>query len=118
DSGPPNSGTAIFATGGGSVSAIGEQTNPVFFFPTLGAAAMALPQNAQNNNASWRGIYHHSSGSSVYEHVIFTGAGNGIVVQHPRPPVLRFSDSHQMMMRNCVLADCPGMAITVLNGST
>ncbi len=118
DSGSPNDGVAILAQNGGSISADASQGDPIFFFATAGPAAMALPQAVPNNDPSWRGIYLDGSGSSVYRNVYFTGAGNGIVVSHPRPPIIRVGDSHDVTIESCVMADCPGMGFAALPGSS
>lgn len=120
DAGPLASGTAILPQSGGRVHATGTHAQPIFFFPTSGAAAMVLPQgmNERNNPFSWRGIYHQNSGSSTYSHVFFTGAGNGEVASHPRPAILRVSGSHSLTVQDCVFADCPGMGMQALNGAS
>jgi hypothetical protein len=118
DPGAPADGTAIVLTGTATVNAAGTRTEPVFFFPTAGPSAMALPQTEHNNFNSWRGIYHHSHGTSTYSHVFITGAGNGLVSVHPRPPILRVQNSHNILMEDSVLADCPGMGTAAPTGAT
>lgn len=118
DSGPVNNGVAINGTGGGRVSAPGTRSEPVFFFPTAGPSAMVLPQNAQNNDPSWRGIYLQDTGSSTFAFTILTGAGNAIVASHPRPPIIRTLNSHNLTMTDCIYADCPGMVTSALSGAS
>lgn len=118
DPGPVNDGVAIVAQSGGVVSALGTRTQPIFFFATAGPPAMALPQTQQNNDSSWRGIYHENSGTSNYSHVFFTGAGNAVVSSHPRPPILRFNGSHGGLFQDCVIADSPGMGTSAISGSS
>ena len=118
DAGPVNDGTAIIPTGGGQISAPGSRAEPIYFFATNGPSAMVLPQNAQNNSPSWRGIYHQGNGNSTYSFVFFTGAGNGIVSSHPRPPIIRAENSHILTFNDCIVADCPGMGTSALGGSS
>ncbi len=118
DPGPAMDGTAIFLTVTATLDASGTRTEPIFFFPTAGPPAMSLPQTVHNNPSSWRGIYHTSHGTSTYRHVFLTGAGNGIVSTHPRPPILRFQNSHSMLMEDCLIADSPGMGIAALSGAS
>ncbi len=81
----------------GSVQAVGTRDNPIFFFSDRGPAAMTLTQTGSASNAEcWRGFFHWGSGTSRYEHVFLTGAGNGVVTGHPRPPVLSFNNSHSL----------------------
>ena len=116
DSGPSGNGTAIIANG--TVSAAGTQEDPIFFFPTVGEPAMVLPQTTQNNPPSWRGFYHSNSGLSTYSYVFVTGAGNGAISGHPRPPVFRFQGSHSLLMTDCVAADSPGKILHTSSSGT
>lgn len=118
DAGPAQNGTAVNAQGGGKVSALASRINPIFFFPTAGTPAMELPQTTPNNNSSWRGIYHQDSATSNYSFVIISGAGNAVVTSHPRPPILRCIGAHNLVMQDCVLADCPGMGTSALTGAS
>lgn len=118
DPGPAQNGTAVNAQGGGKVSALASRINPIFFFPTAGAPAMELPQTTPNNNSSWRGIYHQDIATSSYSFVIISGAGNAVVTSHPRPPILRCTGAHNLVMQDCVLADCPGMGTSALSGAS
>ncbi len=117
DPGGAAAGTVVWVQG--SVQANGTAAEPIFFFPTAGPAAMMLPQDAQNNFSSWRGLYHSGSGTSSYQHVFLTGAGNGSISGHPRPPVLRFYDAHSVFISDFVAADAPGKILhTSSNNNT
>jgi len=96
----------------GNVSAQGTEDRPIHFFSTAGPAAMTLTQSGGASNPnSWRGIHHFGGESSTYRHVFLTGAGNGVVVSHPRPPILSFNDSHSFLIEDSTLVDDDGMAI-------
>lgn len=96
-----------------SVQAVGSRDNPIFFFSDRGPAAMALTQSGSASNAqAWRGFFHWGSATSRYEHVFLTGAGNGVVTGHPRPPVLSFNNSHSFVAVNSVFADDNGMVFS------
>ncbi len=103
--GAPADGTLL--TVHGTVQAAGTEDEPVFFFPSAGPPALRLyaacMDTAYNPNA-WRGIFHDGSGTSTYTQVILTGAGNGSVEGHIRPPVLRFLSGHSFTVSECVLA--------------
>ena len=79
---------------------------------------MVLPQNAQNNDPSWRGIYLQDNGSSNFAFTFVTGAGNAIVASHPRPPIIRTLNSHALTMTDCNMVDCPGMVTSALSGAS
>lgn len=117
DAGPPNAGTAILVNGG-TVHAVGSREQPIAFFPTSGPLAMVLPQNTQNNPPSWRGFYHSGAGSSVYQWVFVAGAGNGIIVGHPRPPIFRMLDSYSVDIFDSVVADSPGNVMVAYLGAS
>lgn len=116
DQGPSGSGTIIQMNG--NMSCVGTEALPIFFFPTSGPPAMVLPQTTQNNPPSWRGIWHQGSGSSTYRYMFLTGAGNGPIDGHPRPPVMRYQDSHSSTMTDCVFADAPGKIVHVAGSGT
>lgn len=103
--GAPAAGTLV--TVHGTVQAVGTADEPIFFFPSAGPPALQLyaacTDTAYNPNA-WRGIFHDGSGASTYTQVILTGAGNGSVEGHIRPPVLRFLSGHSFTVSECVLA--------------
>ena len=103
-----NDGTLI--TVNGAVNATGTASAPIHFFSSSGPAAMVLTQSGSPSNASaWRGIHHFGGGSSVYRHVVLTGAGNGVVVSHPRPPILGFNNTHSVLVEDSVFVDNNGM---------
>ena len=94
----------------GEIEALGTQDNPIAFFSERGPLAMTLTQSGGSSNANaWQGIHHSNAGVSRYEHVILTGAGNGQVLVHPRPPVMRFNHQHRVFIENSVFADNNGM---------
>jgi hypothetical protein len=94
----------------GQVSAVGSQDNPIHFFSERGPAAMIHTISGSLSNAdAWRGIYHFGSGSSTYKWVFLTGAGNGPITGHPRPPVFSFADTHSMLAEDDVFTDSTGM---------
>jgi inorganic pyrophosphatase len=106
DPGPAGHGTAIDIEG--SVEALGTASDPIYFFPSSGPPAMALPQDQLNNPSAWRGLWHSGEGASVYSYVFLVGAGNGPTEFHPRPPVIRLADGHSIVMTDCTLVDSPG----------
>jgi len=104
-------GTLISVLGG--VQALGTKDKPIFFFSERGPAAMTLTQSGSASNGdAWRGFQFRGSGSSTLRHLILTGAGNGNVVSHPRPPILGFFDTHSVFVDRCVFADNNGMVFS------
>jgi hypothetical protein len=101
-------GTLI--TVNGQINAVGSQDNPIHFFSNLGPAAMihTVSGSLSNENA-WRGIYHFGSGSSTYKWMFLTGAGNGPITGHPRPPIFSFANTHSMLAEDDVFVDSTGM---------
>ncbi|MBM4395350.1 MAG: lamin tail domain-containing protein, partial [Deltaproteobacteria bacterium] len=97
----------------GNLAAVGARDNPIFFFSERGASAMTLTQSgsASNGNA-WRGIQFYGTGSSTMRYVFLTGAGNGNVVSHPRPPILGMFSTHSIHVDYSVFADNCGMAFS------
>ena len=96
----------------GAVSALGTEADPIFFYSAAGPAAMTLTQSGSASNANaWRGLHHFGPGSSTYRHVFLTGAGNGVVVSHPRPPILSFNDNSSFLIEDSTIVDNDGMAI-------
>lgn len=110
DAGPEGDGTAITATNA-TIQAIGQQANPIFFFPTNGPVAMVLPQSQKNNPPSWGGVDLGGSGSSTFAYMFLTGAGNNPITGHPRPAVFHLANSHSVTMTDCVFADSPGKIV-------
>lgn len=107
DAGAPSDGTRI-TLNGATLQAQGSQADPIYFFATNGPTAMILPQQQQNNPPSWGGITLTGAGQSTATWVFLTGAGNGVVTGHPRPPVIRLEGSHSFTATDCVFADAPG----------
>ncbi|OWY71406.1 hypothetical protein B7486_12515 [cyanobacterium TDX16] len=117
DAGADGNGTKI-SSGNSTISAQGTQTAPIYFFPTTGAAAMALPQtggegsaNGHNNPSAWGGFDLTGSGVMTWSYVFMTGAGNGVISGHPRPTVIRLAETHAFTAANSVMADSPGKII-------
>lgn len=122
DPGPSGAGTTINSVNS-NILALADSTDPIYFFPTTGAAAMVLPQtgsegssNGHNNPSAWGGFELAGVGSMTWSYVFMTGAGNGVVSGHPRPTVIRLADSHSFTATDSVLADSPGK-ILYGNGS-
>jgi hypothetical protein len=112
-----NDGTLI--TVDGAVSAVGTAEKPIHFFSERGPLAMTLTQSGSHSNVNaWQGITHNGNRTSTYTWVIVTGAGNGQVLVHPRPPVFRLNDTHGMVMDHCVFADDNGMAVSTPSRGT
>ncbi len=110
--GGTNNGTLI--TVSGNIESNGTAAEPVHFFSTEGPAAMVLQQNAASNPNSWRGIAHNGNGNSTYDYTFITGAGNGVVQGHPRPPILWFpgGNSHSLVFSDGMVCDGSGMAFS------
>ena len=97
----------------GSIRAVGTRDNPIYFFSDRGPAAMSLTQSGSASNPEcWRGLFHYGSATSRYEHVFLTGAGNGPVTGHPRPPILSFQNTHSFVAKESVFADDNGMVFS------
>jgi hypothetical protein len=109
--GTNNNGTLLTVNGG--VSAVGTEDKPIHFFSERGPSAMTLTQSGSHSNANaWQGIVHTGNRTSTYSYVFLTGAGNGQVLIHPRPPILRLNDTHNLFMDHFVFADDDGMGIS------
>ena len=102
-------GTLI--TVNGKVQATGTIERPVHFFSQRGAAAMThtIKGNSLSNPNAWRGIFFYGNQSSTLDWVMLTGAGNGTIVSHPRPPILNVFNTHNLTAQDCVLIDSTGM---------
>jgi hypothetical protein len=104
-------GTLI--TVNGNLQAMGSRASPIHFFSERGPAAMKLTQAGSASNAdAWRGLQFYGSGSSTMRYVFLTGAGNGNVVSHPRPPILGMFNTHSLTTEYCVFADDDGMVFS------
>ncbi len=101
-------GTLI--TVNGTIDASGTRERPIHFFSARGPAAMthALTSSLSNPDA-WRGISFHGTGTSTMKFVVLTGAGNGVISSHPRPPIVSFFDTTNGEIEDMVLVDATGM---------
>lgn len=95
----------------GRLSATGTVERPVSFFSARGAAAMThtVSGTSLSNPDAWRGIFLYGSESSTMDFVILTGAGNGSIVSHPRPPIINTFGAHNLTVQDSVLVDSTGM---------
>lgn len=97
----------------GKLSASGTIERPIHFFSERGAAAMThtISGSSLSNPNSWRGIFFYGSDSSNLDWVILTGAGNGPIAGHPRPPILNLNNSHSLTIQDSIFVDATGMVI-------
>lgn len=95
----------------GALNATGTIERPVHFFSTRGAAAMThtISGSSLSNPNSWRGIFFYNNQTSNLDWVILTGAGNGSIVSHPRPPILNLMGTHSLMVNDSIFTDSTGM---------
>lgn len=95
----------------GKMVATGTIERPVHFFSTRGAAAMThtISGSSLSNPNAWRGIFFYGDQTSTMDWVVLTGAGNGSIVSHPRPPILNLFGTHSLTVQDCVLTDATGM---------
>lgn len=102
-------GTVI--TVNGNISATGNIMRPVHIFSARGAAAMThtISGSSLSNPNAWRGIFFYGSGTSTLDWVILTGAGNGSIVSHPRPPILNLMGTHNLVVQDGIFTDATGM---------
>jgi hypothetical protein len=94
----------------GQLDAAGTLARPIHWFSERGSAAMthALSGSLSNPNA-WRGIFFYGNGTSTLKYWVLTGAGNGQVISHPRPPILNFFNSHRVTVEDGAFVDSTGM---------
>lgn len=112
DAGAADAGTLI--TVEGSLDAAGTADEPIFFFPTSGAPALRLNASCSeplSNLFAWQGFNCIGSGSSSFQHVFITGAGNGVQLGHTRMPIVTLDGPHNATFERCVFADNNGKAI-------
>ncbi len=112
DAGPQDAGIRVDVAGG--FEAIGDSDQPIFFFPTAGAPALHLEElctDPVSNPYAWRGVLHTGSAPANYNYVFITGAGNGALTGHTRPPVIKIEGSGPATFKRCVFADNNGKAI-------
>jgi len=94
----------------GSVSAVGTRDNPIHFFSERNQLAMTLTQSGSASNANaWRGVFHFGGATSTYKWVFLSGAGNGVVTGHPRPPILSLNNTHNLLVEDSTFVDNNGM---------
>jgi hypothetical protein len=94
----------------GSLDARGTRERPIHVFSQRGAAAMThAVTGSLSNPDAWRGIFFFGNGRSTMTFVVLTGAGNGVVVSHPRPPILNLFATHGLTVEDAVLVDSTGM---------
>ena len=106
-----SNGTLIVVQG--AVQALGTRDRPIHIFSERGPAAMTLTQvGSASNPESWRGFQMRGAGQSTFRQVIMTGAGNGTVVAHPRPPIFGLLDTHSLTVDRCVFTDSGGMVFS------
>ena len=96
----------------GNVSATGTIERPIYFFSERGASAMThtISGSSLSNPNAWRGIFFYGAASSTMDWVILSGAGNGSVVSHPRPPIINLANTHSLTVQDSIIADATGMA--------
>ncbi|HUS68492.1 MAG TPA: hypothetical protein VMZ28_28350 [Kofleriaceae bacterium] len=95
----------------GRVEAVGELDRAIHIFSQRGPAAMThtVAGASLSNPDAWRGIAFTGTGTSTLRWVILTGAGNGVVTSHPRPPILNLLDTHDLVVEDSVFTDSTGM---------
>ena len=103
----------------GTIDAPGTRARPIHIFSERGAAAMthAITSSLSNVN-SWRGIFFFGNGTSTLKFLVLTGAGNGVVVSHPRPPIINMFGSHNLTAEDLVLVDSTGMGFQTPGNGT
>jgi hypothetical protein len=94
----------------GRIEAVGELDRAIHIFSERGPAAMThtVEGTSLSNADAWRGIDFTGGASSTLRWVILTGAGNGVVVSHPRPPILNLR-SAEVVVEDSVFTDSTGM---------
>lgn len=95
----------------GKLNATGTIEQPVHFFSTRGAAAMThtVSGSSLSNPNAWRGVFFYGDQASNMDWVVLTGAGNGPIAGHPRPPILNMFNTHSLTVQDSVLVDATGM---------
>lgn len=95
----------------GRMQATGTIVEPVHFFSTRAAAAMThtISGSSLSNPNAWRGVFFYGDQTSTMDWVVLTGAGNGPVVSHPRPPILNTFGTHSLTVQDSILTDATGM---------
>jgi hypothetical protein len=95
----------------GKITATGTFDQPIHFFSERGAQAMThvISGSSLSNPNAWRGIFLYGGDSSNLDWVILTGAGNGTVVSHPRPPIINIAGTHNLAVSDSIFTDATGM---------
>lgn len=95
----------------GKIEAAGSFDKPIAFFSERGARAMThiVSGSSLSNPDSWRGIFLSGNGTSSLKWVMLTGAGNGPIVSHPRPPIINIGGTHNLTVEDSVFTDSTGM---------
>jgi len=94
----------------GKLQAAGDVENPIHIFSTEGPAAMIhTVEGSLSNIDAWRGISLWGSETSTMDWLILTGAGNGPIISHPRPPVISAFDNANFTIQDSVFVDSTGM---------
>lgn len=95
----------------GKLTATGTFDRPIHVFSTRGASAMThtVSGSSLSNPNAWRGIFLYGAESSLMSWVILTGAGNGSIVSHPRPPIINTFNTHNLTVQDSILTDSTGM---------
>lgn len=95
----------------GKITATGTFDQPIHFFSERGAQAMThvISGSSLSNPNAWRGIFLYGADSSNLDWVILTGAGNGTVVSHPRPPIINIAGTHNLAVSDSIFTDATGM---------
>ncbi|MFH1532881.1 MAG: EGF domain-containing protein [Pseudomonadota bacterium] len=94
----------------GNMEAVGTLGNPIAFFSEMGAQAMIHTVSGSLSNIhAWRGFNLWGSDSSVIKWVMLTGAGNGDIISHPRPPIWSMRQTSNAVFEDCVFVDSTGM---------
>jgi hypothetical protein len=95
----------------GKLTATGTFDRPIHVFSTRGASAMThtVSGSSLSNPNAWRGIFLYGAESSLMSWVILTGAGNGSIVSHPRPPIINTFNTHNLTVQDSILTDSTGL---------
>lgn len=106
--GSVENGTLI--TVNGQIDAAGTLARPIHWFSERGPRAMIHTVSGSLSNVdAWRGIFFYGNGSSTMKHWVLTGAGNGQVISHPRPPIINLFGTHRLVAEDGVYVDSTGM---------
>jgi len=94
----------------GTMEAVGTLGNPIAFFSEMGPEAMVhTVSGSLSNEHAWRGFNFWGNGTSIVKWVMLTGAGNGDIISHPRPPIWSMRGQTNVTFEDCVFVDSTGM---------